>query len=244
MKFFSWLFKRSIRSEEELREMIAHSEDVGIITEAEEEMIESIFELEDTQVKEVMVPRVDMVSVDARTPMEEVIRLHLEKGYSRIPVVDGTKDEPVGILYVNELLRFWGSQENLKAIELIHLPYYIPQSKRVLETLQEFQEKNISIALVVDEYGGVCGLVTMEDLIEEIVGELRDELDKEEIPYQKMKDGSYIMNARVGLEDLNELLGTAFQSEEVHTLGGLILNRLERIPTKGEIFDIDGLKIQ
>src|SRR3990172_10067220 len=144
MKLFNWLFKRSIRSEEELREMIAHSEDAGIITEAEEEMIESIFELEDTQVKEVMVPRVDMVTVDVRTPMEEVIRLHLEKGFSKIPVVDGTKDEPVGVLYVSELLRFWGSEENLKAIEFIHLPHYIPQSKRVLETLQEFQENNTS----------------------------------------------------------------------------------------------------
>jgi len=224
--------------------MIANSEDAGIITEAEGEMIESIFELEDTPVKEVMVPRVDMAYVDVRTSMEDVIRLHLEKGYSRIPVVDRNKDKPVGILYVSELLRFWGAEENLKAIEFIHLPHYIPQSKRVLETFQEFQEKNISIALVVDEYGGVCGLVTMEDLIEEIVGELRDELDREDKPYQKMKDGSFIMSPRMGIEELNELLGTSFESEEVHTLGGLILHRLERIPIKGETFVMDSLKFQ
>lgn len=244
MKLFNWLFKRVIRSEEELREMIAHSEDMGIITEVEEEMIESIFELEDTQVKEVMVPRVDMVTVDTRAPMEKVIRIHLEKGFSKIPVVDGTKDEPVGILYVSELLRFWGFEEDLKAIEFIHLPYYVPQTKRVLETLQEFQEKNISIALVVDEYGGVSGMVTMEDLLEEIVGEVRDELDKEERPYQKMKDGSYIMSPRIRLEDLNEILRTDIESQEVHTLGGFILHQLKRIPAKGEILHFNGLKIQ
>ncbi len=231
-------------SEKDLREIIAQGEEEGIITEDEEEMISSIFEIGDTLVEEVMVPRVDIACVDIDTPLEALIRIFAEKGYSRIPVYEDTPDNIVGIIYMSEMFKFWGVHNDLRAVEFVRLPYFVPSSKRVLDTIREFQAKRVSIAMVVDEYGGVCGMVTMEDLLEEIVGELQDELDLEEAPYLTLKDGSIVVDGRMDLEELNELLGTKLEAEDAHTISGLIFGRLERIPQKGELFAFDSLRLQ
>jgi CBS domain containing-hemolysin-like protein len=236
--------KPRIGSEEELREMIALGEAEGIITEEEEEMIESIFEIGEKPVEDVMVPRVDMVCVPADAGIDSIIDVFVKEGHSKIPVYDGRIDNMAGILHMDGLLRFWGTDEDYRAIEFARLPHFVPESKKVLDTMKEFQERRLSIAIVVDEYGGVNGLVTMEDLIEEIVGEFQDEFDKEEKPYKLLKNGSYVISGAMELDDLNGLLGTGFEEKEVHTLGGLITRRLERIPRKGEAFELDGLRVQ
>ncbi|TET47565.1 CBS domain-containing protein [candidate division TA06 bacterium] len=236
--------KPRIETEQELREMIALGEAEGIITEEEEEMIESIFEIGETPIEEVMVPRVDMVCVPANASIDKIIDVFIKEGHSKIPVYDGEIDSMAGILYIDGLLRFWGTNEDYRAIEFVRLPHFVPESKKVLDTMKEFQEKRLSIAIVLDEYGGVNGLVTMEDLVEEIVGEFEDEFDKEEKPYKLLKNGSYVVSGGMEVDDLNDLLGTRFEEKEIHTLGGLITSRLERIPRKGEAFNMDGLNVQ
>jgi len=236
--------KPRIETEQELREMIALGEAEGIITEEEEEMIESIFEIGETPIEEVMVPRVDMICVPAVATIDEVIDVFIKERHSRIPVYDDEIDNVAGILHIDGLLTFWGTNEDYRAIEFVRFPHFVPESKKVLDTMKEFQEKRLSIAIVVDEYGGVNGLVTMEDLIEEIVGEVQDEFDKEEKPYKLLKNGSYVVSGAMEVDDLNDLLGTGFDEKEVHTLGGLITRRLERIPRKGDAFNLDGLNVQ
>ncbi len=232
---------RSTASEEKMKEIVKGGEEA--ISKDEAELISSIFELGETPVEEVMVPRVDLVACEANTPMSEVIRVYVEKGFSRIPVYEESIDNTIGIIYAHELLRFWGCKEELLAIEFVRLPYFVPHSKRVLDTIRYFQKERISIAMVVDEYGGVDGAVTMEDLLEEIVGELRDEFDKEEPPYKALKDDSYVISARMELDELNQLLGTDFEGEEVHTFGGLIHQTQEKVPQRGEGFQMGPLEV-
>jgi putative hemolysin len=244
LKYLPFPRHRVPASEDEIKEIIAQSEEEGIITEDEEVMITKIFEMGETPVEVVMIPRVDMVCIEADAPIDEVLRLFHHKGFSRMPVYDGQIDNVIGIVHVKELLRFWGRGEDLRAVEFIRLPYFIPESKRVLDAIREFQRKRISIAMVIDEYGGISGLVTLEDLIEEIVGDLRDELDREEIVSKALEDGSYVVNAGIELDELNMLLGTELAGEDLHTLGGLIVSNLERIPRPGERVIIDNVVIE
>jgi putative hemolysin len=229
----------TLESEEDLQELIAEGEEKGLITETEEQMIKSIFEIGDMSVSEVMVPRIDMVCARADQDLEEITDIMIEKGYSRIPIYDGSVDNIVGIVHAKDILIFKGSLKGLSAIEVVRLPHFIPESKQVMDTMRELQKNKLSISIVLDEYGGVCGLVTIEDLVEEIVGELQDEFDKEEAPYTVLKDGGYLVNARMELDTFNKLFDASFQDTDVNTLSGLILKKLERIPNKGELFKID-----
>ena len=234
----------TVETEAELREIIAKGEENGIITEDEEELIRSIFEIGDTPVREVMVPRIEMVAVKVSDTIEEILGVFRKEGFSKLPCYQKNIDNIVGIVYLDQLLLFWGTREDLRACDIMRFPYFIPESKRILDTLREFQRKRISIAIVVDEYGGVSGLITMEDLIEEIVGELQDELDREETPIKEIKKGIYLVNARIELDDFNEVLGTDFDIKDVQTIGGLVVNTLERIPQKGETLTLDNISIQ
>lgn len=230
---------RTLESEEDLQELIAEGEEKGLITETEEQMIKSIFEIGDMNVSEVMVPRIDMVCARADQDLEEITDIMIERGYSRIPIYDGSVDNIVGIVHAKDILIFKGSLKGLPAIEVVRLPHFIPESKQVMDTMRELQKNKLSISIVLDEYGGVCGLVTIEDLVEEIVGELQDEFDKEEAPYTVLRDGGYLVNARMDLDTFNKLFDTTFQDADVNTLSGLILKKLERIPNKGDLFKID-----
>ncbi|MCK4234209.1 HlyC/CorC family transporter [candidate division WOR-3 bacterium] len=234
----------TVETEEELREIIAQGEENGIITEDEEELITSIFEIGDTPVKEVMVPRIEMVTIKVSSTIEDILKEFRKEGFSKLPCYYKNIDNIVGIVYLDQLLLFWGKREDLRACDIMRFPYFIPESKRVHDTLREFQRKRISIAIVVDEYGGVSGLVTMEDLIEEIVGELQDELDREETLIKEIKKDSYLVNARMELDDFNEIVGTNFDIKDVQTVGGLVVHTMERIPQKGEILVLDSLSIQ
>ena len=234
----------SVETEAELREIIARGEEQGIITEDEEELITSIFEIGDTPIKDVMVPRIEIVAIKVSASIEEMVETFKKSGFSKLPCYQKDIDNIVGIVYIDQLLMFWGTHEDLRACDIMRFPYFIPESKRVLDTLREFQRKRISIGIVVDEYGGNSGLITMEDLIEEIVGELQDELDREETPIKEIKKDVYLVNARMELDDFNERLGTNLQCKDVQTVGGLVINTLERIPQKGEILTLDDISIQ
>lgn len=244
--FFTRLFnpRRKVDSEEELKEIISSAEEEGTITEDEELMISRIMKIGDTPVDRAMVPRVDMACVDAAARMEDVIRKSIERGYWRIPVYHKSLDEIVGVIHVRELLRLWKNEEDLRAAEFARLPYFIPRSKTVLSAIRDFQKQSISIAMVIDEYGGIAGLVTMEDLIEEIVGEIEDEIDKKEKPYRLMEDGSLLINARMELTDFNEIFVSELSAQDVHTIGGFIFTRLGRMPRKGEVVGLEGLEIR
>ncbi|KPJ50554.1 hypothetical protein AMJ40_02535 [candidate division TA06 bacterium DG_26] len=236
--------RRRVDSEEELKEIISSAEEEGTITEDEELMISRIMKIGDMAVDRVMVPRVDMACVDASTRIEDVIKLSVESGYWRIPVYHKSPDEIIGVIHTRELLRLWGSSEDLRAVEFARLPHFIPHSKKVLNTIRDFQKRTVSIAMVIDEYGGIAGLVTMEDLIEEIVGEIEDEIDRKEKPYRRLEDGSLLVNARMELADFNQVCGTHLSAQHVHTIGGFVFTKLGRVPRKGEIVRLEGVEIQ
>ena len=208
-------------------------------------MIHEIFELGDTLAREIMVPRIDMLALDIDTPLTEALDVLLKSGHSRLPVYEESIDNILGLLYAKDLLRIWreGSQ-SASLRSLLRPAYFVPEAKNVDELMVEMQAKRIHMAIVVDEYGGVAGLVTIEDIIEEIFGEIRDEYDSgEEAPYQEIKDDGYIFLGRVDLDDFNEIMGSNLLKGDADTLAGYIYNRLGRVPTAGEVVQEGALKL-
>jgi putative hemolysin len=206
-------------------------------------MIYSIFQLGDTLTREIMVPRIDVLALDVNSPLEEAVDALLTSGYSRVPVYEDTIDNILGVLYGKDLLKVWrqenGQLESLRAV--LREPYFIPEAKKVDELLAEMQSKHVHMAIVVDEYGGVAGVVTLEDIIEEIFGEIQDEYDQEEQPYQVLTDGDYIFRGRIDLDDFNQIMDTTLPVDEADTLGGFIYTRLGHVPMAGESVEEDGL---
>ena len=239
---FSWFKKSSIKSEKKLKELIAEVEDEGVISEDEEELLTAIFGLDRTVAEDVMVPRTDIECISIDKDIETLIDHYRKKRHTKIPVYDGSRDNIVGIIYMTEVLKLWGENSKIMAGDLMRLPYFIPYTKNVLSTLREFQKKHISIAIVMDEFGGVAGLLTTEDLIEEIVGELQDELDKEKTIYKKLDDGSVIIPGTFELEQLEEILPGEYEHSDIRTVGGLIFAKLNHIPEEGESVAIGNLK--
>ncbi|MBN2102692.1 HlyC/CorC family transporter [bacterium] len=223
-------------NEEELKTLIEVGEDKGTLDKAEREMIHSIFEFHETMAKEVMIPRMDMVSVEKNIPMNQVLKLVEAYGHSRIPVYEEKIDNIIGILYVKDLLSYTKNQSKEQTLsDLVRKPYFVPESKPIDELLREFQKERIHMAIVVDEYGGTAGLVTMEDVIEEIVGEIRDEYDREKPLIKQMKSHEWLVDAKINIEILNEKLGVAIPSEEdFESLGGFIFSQLGAIPKEKE----------
>ena len=222
--------------EEEFKTLFEVGEEKGALDESEREMIHSIFEFRQTMVKEVMVPRMDMVRVEKEMPIEEVLAIVKQKGHSRIPVYDEKVDDIIGILFVKDLLPYLRSHKKVPALsELARNAYFVPESKMIDDLLREFQKERIHMAIVVDEYGGTAGLVTLEDVIEEIVGEIRDEYDREKPLYRKVEENAWIVEAKINIEELNEALGFEIPSEEDYeSLGGFIFSQLGRIPEDKE----------
>ncbi len=233
-------------TEEEMKALIGLGEEEGVLEEEEREMIESIFEFGDTKVQEVMIPRTEMVCIDVDTKLEDILSLLIKVGYSRIPVYEGKVDNIIGLLYAKDLLRFWGEyqEKGLVLKDFIRQPYFVPETKKVNELLQEFQRNRVHMAIVVDEYGGVAGLITLEDLIEEIVGEIEDEYDKGGEKIEYLEGGEVLVDARIDIGELNEKLDIALPEEEgVETLAGFITSLLGRVPPAGEVIDYEGMKI-
>ncbi len=236
--------ERSIVTEEEIRMLVGVGQEEGLLDEDEKEMIESIFEFDDTVVREVMVPRIDIIAADEKEDIEYVINLVVAVGHSRIPVYGQTIDNIVGVIYVKDLLQpLLERGEEREIAELMRPAYYVPESKKVRDLFAEMRKEKIHMAIVLDEYGGTAGIVTIEDLIEEIVGEIQDEFDNEEIPVEVQDDGSYLVDARMPIDDINDLLDFDLPDEEFDTISGLVFNSLGRIPVEGESVEIDGLKI-
>ncbi|MBI2866196.1 MAG: HlyC/CorC family transporter [Chloroflexi bacterium] len=211
--------------------------------EPEQRMIQGIIGLGRTTVREIMVPRLDMVAVEENMPLHEVVQLVEEKGYSRIPIYRDTPDQIVGVVHVKDLLSRVGREPPTPLSELARPPFFIPESKRVDECLEEFLRERLHMAIVVDEYGDVAGLVTMEDVIEEIVGEIGDEYQREEPGIQRLSDEEALIDGRVSIADVNEALGLELPSEEFDTLGGLVLTRLGHIPAPGEMVEAHGVRL-
>jgi magnesium and cobalt exporter, CNNM family len=223
-------------TEEEIKTMVDAGEEGGVIEEDEKEMIYSIFEIGETIAREIMVPRIDVLALDGSTPLPEAVEAVLSAGHSRIPVYEGNIDNIVGLLYAKDLLRAWkdGSQAaNLR--DLLRPAYFVPETKKVDELLADLQRKRIHLAVVVDEYGGTAGIVTLEDIVEEIVGEIRDEYDvNEESLFERISDDEYIFDARIDLDEVNELLGLHLPSGVSDSLGGFIYAQLGHVPAPAE----------
>jgi putative hemolysin len=235
-----------LAQDEELELLARMGEAEGRLEEGEREMIHSIFEFRETLVREIMVPRVDVVAIrhDARLP--EIVDLVLEERHSRIPVYRETIDHIVGVVYVKDLFRYLrDGQTEVTAAEVMRPAYYVPETKKVDELFQEMRQKKVHLAIVVDEYGGTAGLVTIEDVLEEIVGEIRDEYDVEERESLVMLDDhTALVDARMHLEEVNERLGLDLPVGEVDTLGGFVYSRMGHVPQQGEQITHDGVVIR
>jgi len=230
--------------EEELQLLLDVGPGDGIIEADEKEMIASIFEMGETTVREVMVPRIDIVAIEADTSLREALDVIIACGHSRIPVYQGTIDNVVGLLYAKDLLRILRDGDADRPLrDLLRPAYFIPESKRVDDLLRELQQMKVHMAIVVDEYGGVAGLVTIEDLLEEIVGEIQDEYDFEEPISQWLSDYEVVFDARVDLDDVNREMDLELPTDESDTLGGLIYAKLGRMPTKGDEVRLDGVRL-
>ena len=230
-------------SEAELRDLVELAQERGVVERSERDMINSVFELGDTIVREVMVPRTDIVSIERGKTVRQAMNLLLRSGFSRIPVVGENADDVLGVAYLKDLVRKERAEggPSAKVEEAMREPVFVPESKPVDELLREMQAELGHIAVVVDEYGGTAGLVTIEDVLEEIVGEITDEYDREAPPVEDVDEHTRRVTARLPVEDLEELYGVELPHEDVETVGGLLAMALGRVPIPGATAEIAGL---
>ena len=227
-------------TDDELKNWVEESQPSGGLEEGERKMIASIFQFGDTLCREIMVPRTDVLALEANTSLPDAIHAVLHSGHSRFPVYDDDTDNIVGLLYAKDLLQLQAQQEQ-SIRGLLREAYFVPDAKKVDELLREMQERGFHLAVVIDEYGGMAGIVTMEDIVEEIVGEIRDEYDeKEELPFLEISPDEFIFQGKINLDDVNELLDTDLESDAADSLGGFIYDQIGRVPTGGEMVEVDG----
>ena len=207
------------------------SEDVN---EQRQGMLQGVVDLAETVVKEVMIPRIDVDFLSIDTEYSELLDKVVESGHSRFPVYDASIDNVVGILYVKDMLRLIARGKEVKVAEIIKKPFFVPESKRIDSLLMEFKRKHVHIAVAIDEYGGTSGIVCMEDIIEEIVGDIQDEFDNEREDITKLGEGMWLCDSRVDLEDLSNVLGEQMPTDDFDTLGGFVFDLFGKIPVKFE----------
>ena len=226
----------SFVSEDEIRGLVQTGREQGVFDKTDAELIDSVFELAETPVKQVMVPRPKIVALDVHTPSGDVTRLIVDSGFSRIPVYDGSIDNILGLIYVKDVLRLLEQKQAVGLRQILHPVHFVPETKKVRALLKELQRRRSHMALVVDEHGSVTGLVTLEDLIEEIVGEIRDEYDAEERPVEQQRDGSLIVEGTVAAARLREGFAIPIpESSDFETVAGFVLERLGTLPKGGEV---------
>ncbi|MZQ75746.1 MAG: DUF21 domain-containing protein [Peptoclostridium sp.] len=229
-------------TEEEIRMLVEVGEEKGTIHEIEKQMINNIFEFNDKNVEDIMTHRVDIVALEESASFDEVISTINNERYSRIPVFEGSIDNIIGILYGKDLLRFIaenGDKEKIDIRSMARKPYFVPASKRTDELFRELQKSKMHMAVIIDEYGGTAGIVTLEDLMEEIVGNIFDEDDEEEKDFERIDDNTVVINGSASLDDVGEYLGVELPTEEHETLSGFIIGQLGMIPEKGENPDVE-----
>ncbi|QDG67162.1 MULTISPECIES: hemolysin family protein [unclassified Pseudarthrobacter] len=234
-------------SEQEFRELVDRASESDMIEDTEAEMIQSVFDFGDTLVRAVMVPRTDILSIDAGSSLRRAMSMFLRSGYSRIPVIRDNTDQILGIVYLKDVaatLHELGPDDEPPPVEaLAREVRYVPESKPVSDLLRELQKESTHVAIVIDEYGGTAGLVTLEDLIEEIVGEIVDEYDTESAEAVALGGGSYRVSARMSIDDLGELFDIELDDDEVDTVGGLLAKALGRVPIVGSRVEVGGISL-
>jgi CBS domain containing-hemolysin-like protein len=234
-------------TEAELREMVDLAEADQLIEKGEREMIHSVFELGDTIVKEVMVPRTDMVYIEDQKTLRQAMSLCLRSGFSRIPVIGDGLDDVVGVVYLKDIIRrvydYPKAESTERVNQLMRNPEWCPDSKPVDELLREMQLKRSHLVIVVDEFGGTAGMATIEDILEEIVGDITDEYDQENTDITELGDGRYRVSSRLSVDELGDLFGLELDDEDVETVGGLMAKHLNKVPIAGAVVKVEGLEL-
>jgi CBS domain containing-hemolysin-like protein len=221
--------------EKDIQELIDQGEEQGLLTPEQGEMIQSIFEFKDTVVREVMVPRTEMLSVSDEVTIQAVIHLTMEHGHSRLPIYRENQDNIVGLLHVKDLLPYWNlPPEQPIPAEIIRPPTFVPETKKIVQLFKELKAEKVHMAVVLDEYGGTAGLVTMEDIIEEIIGEIEDEYDRREPRLKALGEGRVEVDARLEIEELETYFNLEIEEKDFESVGGLIIHLLGRVPKTGE----------
>jgi CBS domain containing-hemolysin-like protein len=224
---------------------ISENRDEDELAPHERKMITSILKLDETTAREIMVPRMDILAADATSSLTDVAEMMWESGHSRIPLFEESLDNIVGVVHSRDMLRSLAAEDTAMSLnDIVRPPLFIPDSKRLDDLLRDFQENHIQIAIVVDEYGGTAGLVTIEDLLEEIVGEIEDEFDIGESLREMISESEAVMDARISLEEVNQVFAVNLQGEGFDTLGGLLYQQLGKMPSPGDQVEVDGLTIK
>lgn len=232
-------------SEIELREVVDMARERGVVADDERRMIQSVFELGDTAARAVMVPRTEMVWIEQDKTAAQATSLAVRSGHSRIPVIGANVDDILGVVYLKDLVQYGDRGRSVPVREVMRPAVFMPDSKPLDDLLDEMQRRRNHMALLVDEYGGIAGLVTIEDVLEEIVGEIADEYDTDEIPpIEKLDDDHFRVSARLSIEDLGELYGLEIDEEDVDTVGGLLAHELGRVPLPGSEITAHGLRLR
>jgi len=234
-------------TEEEIKTLVDAGSEEGIIEADEKDMIYSVLKFSDTSVREIMVPRIDIVALDLNTSLEDALKTIIRAGHSRIPIYEETIDNIKGFLHAKDLLTFvhHAQQPQKRLADILREPYFVPEGKKAYELLEELRRRKTHVAIVIDEYGGTAGLVTIEDLVEEIVGDIQDEYDAaEEADYVQISDEEYIFSAAIDLDDLNEILGADLPTDNDDTLGGYVFTTLEQVPAVGAKLTAHGLEME
>lgn len=236
------LFQGEPKDRQELVDVIRDSEENDLIDHDTRDMLEGVMEISEMRVRDIMLPRSQMVTVDRSDDLDTLINLITDAQHSRYPVISEDKDHVEGILLAKDLLRYLGSGSEPFDIEQVIRPaVVVPESKRVDRLLKEFREERYHMSIVVDEFGGVSGLVTIEDILEEIVGDIEDEFDdNEELDIRKLSKHTFAVKALTTIEEFNTTFGTTFSDEEVDTVGGMVMTAFGHLPSRGEVVDIDG----
>lgn len=227
-------------TEEEIRMMVDVGQEKGVIEDTQKEMIDNIFEFDDIDVSDIMTHRTDMYAVEANDSLQNVIDISVEHGYSRIPVYDDDPDNIIGIAYIKDLIQYIGKslpENGLRSI--MRKAYYVPESKKCGKLFKEMSESHVQMAIVVDEYGGTAGLVTLEDLLESIVGNIQDEYDNEDEEISRIDDATFTIDGTTDIEEVGDLIGVTFPDGDYDTLGGYIISRLGFLPADGEMNSLE-----
>ena len=234
--------EKPLISEDEIRSIIQFGEHAGVVAKDKRRMLHGIFDLAEIRVRDVMVPRTEVVGIEVGASFAEVVRLTATAHHSRFPVYDGDLDRVVGVIHSKEILSYLDRPEAFSLADLARPPYFVPEAKPIETLLQAFRRKHLHLAVVVDEYGGVEGICTLEDIVEEIVGEIQDEYDEEEILVQPLGPNSYLVDGSTTLRYLNRRYGLSLSEEHVNTLAGFLMHKLGSIPEEGDVCEAEGVR--
>ncbi len=227
-------------TEEEIEILLDVSEKEGVIDEDESEMLHSILQFKNIIIREIMKPRTEIIALSKESTIADVLDIASNENFSRIPVYEGSVDNVVGILYLRDLLQYWGrAPESINLMQICRTPFFVPETKNVEELFKEFKKKRTHMAIVIDEYGGTAGIVTFEDILEEIVGDIKDEYDDEKEEIVKLSENCYSVDARIDLDEFDDFFHTELPKEKYETLGGFIFHLTGKVPTIGEKIDYE-----